>query len=100
MAVTYGVIVFRCPYCNETHTFSSGTSYRVHKCRYHKGLEYKKPIKGVRKATVVEMQKMEVQSRAQQTRPQQATWVDDITRDAVLGALKGYLARQKTQDEQ
>jgi len=31
-----------CPYCDRT--FGSDGSYRVHKYRFHRGLEYKRPV--------------------------------------------------------
>lgn len=40
--------MIQCPYCDRT--FSSNGSYRVHKHRFHRGLEYKRPIVGQEKA--------------------------------------------------
>ncbi len=34
--------MIECPYCDRT--FGSDGSYRVHKYRFHRGLEYKQPI--------------------------------------------------------
>lgn len=37
--------MIQCPHCAEIRNFNSSASFRVHKSRYHRGLEYKKPIK-------------------------------------------------------
>jgi hypothetical protein len=34
--------MIRCPYCDRT--FSNDGSYRVHKYRFHRGLEYRQPL--------------------------------------------------------
>ncbi len=99
--------MIRCPYCDELRYFSSGASYRVHKCRYHRGVTYRQPQKVAEEAAITGKQQIEAQSRAPQTplrqalpqRPQKYSghdsqvpradnWAWEIAQEAVVDVLK------------